>query len=582
MKALEVLEFDGVRGILARYITSPLGRGELARLGPTMDRAALEGRFAEIGEARRYLEDAIANERGAVRLRFSDLPDVAAPLAKARIEGAVLEPLEIHALTGLLERASEARHVLSAASAHFPLLALRSTAIGEFRGLLADLRGKILPDGTVADDASVALARLRRDKARQQKSIQDSLERFLRAHREDGLLQEQFVTIKNDRFVVPVVTGQQKKVTGVVHGASSSGQTVFLEPLETIELNNDLVRLNEEELREVHRILRELSAKLRAAQEDIARAVGTLAGLEVLFGIADFARAFDCVVPRFSPPEARRLQLKAARHPLLEDVLKRQQKRVVPITLALDEGQRSLLISGPNTGGKTVAMKTVGLLALMAQSGLPVPAEEAEFPLFEHVLADVGDQQSIAESLSSFSSHILHVREMLTEVTRDSLVLLDELGRATDPEEGGALGVALLDWFRSTGAFTLASTHLLALKIYGANTGGVLNASMGFNDATLEPTFVLRTGAPGKSAGIEIAERLGLPEKLIGAAKSNLTGAERDIARFLAELHAKLDATAALEGELQAREARLRAREESLKVEWDKKESAKIRELERK
>jgi DNA mismatch repair protein MutS2 len=260
-------------------------------------------------------------------------------------------------------------------------------------------------------------------------------------------------------------------------------------------------------------------------------------------------------------------------------VLRRQKKPILPISLALDETQRTLLISGPNTGGKTVSMKTVGLLALMAQAALPVPAAEAEFPLFEQVLAEIGDQQSIQESLSSFSGHIARVREMLETVTPQSLVLLDELGRATDPEEGGPLGVAILESFRAHGAFTLASTHLLALKIFGATTEGVVNASMGFDEKTLQPTYVLQLGAPGKSAGLQIASRLGLSEDLIARARQRMSTSERDIAVFLNELHQRLRRTAVEEQDLREQRQALEAREQTLAKEFEQREKAKFKEL---
>ena len=226
----------------------------------------------------------------------------------------------------------------------------------------------------------MALARIRRDIEKQKKSIHNSLERFLRAHQEEGVLQEEFVTIRNERFVVPVIAGQRRRIDGVIHGASSSGHTLFVEPLETIDLNNDLVRLTEEEAQEVHRILRELTDRARGYSDLIRVAFDVLGKLEIVFAKARFAADFDCTVPRFSPEDAPRLRLQEARHPLLEDVLRRQRKHVVPISLELAEPQRTLLISGPNTGGKTVTLKTVGLLTLMAQSGLPVPATEAELP----------------------------------------------------------------------------------------------------------------------------------------------------------------------------------------------------------
>src|SRR6185437_319259 len=315
---------------------------------------------------------------------------------------------EISDVFALLDRAADAKSVLSAAAERFPRLGRRAQTIGDFRALLQDLDGKILPDGSIADNASVALNRLRRDIERQKRSIQESLERFLKAHREEGLLQEEFVTIRNERFVVPVIAGQRRRMDGVIHGASSSGHTLFVEPLETIDLNNELVRLSEEEAREVHRILVEMTARLRGYADSIRQTLATMAELELVFAKGRFAIEFDCAVPRLGS----RILLKDARHPLLDDVLRRRHKKPVPISLELTPENRTLLISGPNTGGKTVPLKTVGLLSVMAHCGLPVPAAEAEFPALEQVLADIGDQQSIQENLSTFSAHVSNIREM--------------------------------------------------------------------------------------------------------------------------------------------------------------------------
>ena len=579
----DLLEFESLRELVGRFVRSQLGKDELEQLQPHSDRNTLESTLADVAEAISYLratQEAQPVTRGAaIRVRFDSIPDVRTTLAMLRIEGAGLESTQILDLTRLLEQAGETRAVLNVAAAKFPRLGARAVNIFDPRSMLRDLSGKILPDGTLADDASVALHRLRRDIERQQKQIQISLERFLRAHHDDGTLQEDFITLRNDRFVVPVVAGQQRKVDGVIHSSSGSGHTLFVEPLETIHLNNELVRLREEEQRETLRILRELTELLRSHWPQIQAAVEAMGALELLFAKAEFALEFHCTIPRFSPEGNRRLVLKGARHPLLEDVLRRQRKPVVPITLELDEKQRTLLISGPNTGGKTVSMKTVGLLALMAQAGLPAPAEEAEFPVFDQVLADIGDQQSIQESLSSFSSHIAHVGEMLDAVTRESLVLLDELGRATDPEEGGALGVSILETFQSHGAFTLASTHLVALKMYGATTAGVVNASMGFDEQTLQPTYLLRLGAPGKSAGLEIASRLGLAAELIERARERMSTHDRDIARFLAELHDRMDRASVAEQELRDQRQALEAREQSLAKEWERRETAKLKEV---
>ena len=577
----EVLEFESLRALVGRYIGSPLGHRELEKVEPETDRQRLSAALAEAGEAIGYLRLAArpqpASRGAAIRIDFNGLPDVEAAVHKLHIEGASLDPKEIFELLSLLDRAADAKSVLTAAGERFPLLARRALAIGDFRALLHDLDGKILPDGTVSDHASVALARLRRDIERQKKAIQESLERFLKSHREEGVLQEEFVTIRNERFVVPVIAGQRRKLDGVIHGASSSGHTLFVEPLETIDLNNELVRLSEEEAREVHRILLELTARLRGHADSIRSTLTTMAELELIFAKGRFASEFDCVVPRFG----ERLFLRDARHPLLDDVLKRKHASAVPVSLELTRERRTLLISGPNTGGKTVTLKTVGLLSLMAQSGLPVPAAEAEFPLFDQVLADIGDYQSIQENLSTFSAHVSNIREMALDVTPDSLVLLDELGAATDPEEGGALGVAIVEHFRSAGAFTLVSTHLMALKIYGASTGGVENGSMGFNESTFEPTYQLRLGLPGKSAGLEIATRLGMPEDIMLRARRSMSDRERDVTRFLEELHRRIEETQTLERDLKAQIAQTARREKDLAQEWEKRETAKLKELER-
>ncbi|MEX2262900.1 MAG: endonuclease MutS2 [Bryobacteraceae bacterium] len=566
-----ILEFAALKELVGRYVSSPAGRAEMEKLAPDSGREAIEGALADAAEAARYVQT-----KAGPPLNFGSLPDLSLAVRKLHIEGAGLDPEEIVHLLQFLDLAADSKSNLTAAAGRFPKLGERGRRLGDFTQLLKDLRGKILPDGTVPDDASVALARIRREIEKQRKAIQSSLERFLRAHRDEGVLQEDFVAIRNDRFVVPVVAGQRGRIGGVIHGASSSGQTLFVEPLETIELNNDLVRLTEDEMREVHRILRELTARLRQQAAEIHATLAEIGALDLIFAKGRFAVDFRCSTPRFG----ERLLLREARHPLLEDVLRRQRKPVVPISLELDAKCRTLLISGPNTGGKTVSLKTVGLLALMAHAGLPVPAEEAEFPVFDQVLADIGDNQSIQENLSTFSAHISRIREMILDVTPDSLVLLDEIGAATDPEEGGALGVAVVDHFRAAGAYTLVSTHLAALKIYGSSTPAVLNASMGYDEETLQPTYQLRVGLPGKSAGLDIATRLGMPSHVIERARAALTGREEEAARYIAGLHARLEEIERIQKGLQEKEAELGRREERIASDAEKREAARAREFE--
>ncbi len=563
----QVLEFAALRELLGRYLRSALGRGELERLAPLEDRAEIEAGLAEVAEAIAYLRaSAVAKQGkqktgqphvgGTIRLRFNIPTDPREMVAFLRIEGTSLDATQLHQLAKLLDVAAEIRSNVLAVADRFPLLAAIAEQVADLSELARDLTDKILPDGSLADHASVALNRIRRDAERQYKAIADSLQRFLRTHSQDGTLQEEFITIRNDRWVVPVVSSRQSHVNGVIHGSSGSGQSVFVEPLETIALNNELVRLREEEHREVQRLLKEFTARLRQHAPEIRESVYALGRLELLFAKADFAVDFDCCVPRLSEPDRANIILKEARHPLLADILRKQRRAVEPMSATLHPEQRTLLISGPNTGGKTVTLKTIGLLALMTHAAVPVPAIEAEFPLFDQVLADIGDHQSLEESLSSFSSHIVSVSRMLDAATGDSLILMDELGRATDPEEGGALGVTILEAFRRCGAFTVASTHLTAMKIYGASTPGVLNGSMGFDDETLEPTYVLRLGAPGKSAGLDIASRLGLDAGLIAEARSRMGESERDVARFLAQLNQQLEAIQAERAQLEERTAR--------------------------
>jgi len=572
---LEALEWEQVHTLVARLVATAAGEAEMTLVEPSADRARIEHNLAEAAEGIGWLR--AARQGGVLRIQLSGLPDVSLALEKLRIEGATLEPSEIFGLIQLLDRAADAKSSLSAAAERFPLLGAYAERIGDFRQVLREVSGKINPDGSIPDSASPHLNRIRRDIEKQRKAIQDSLERFLKANRNEGVLQDEYVAIRNDRFVVPVLAGQRRRLPGVIHGASSTGQTVFLEPFDTIDLNNDLVRLRDDEAREVARILRELTERLRGSAAPIREAAAVMARLDVIFAKAKFAIDFDCCIPRFSE---RRLELKNARHPLLMDVLRRAGRSVVPFSLTLDSDMCTLLISGPNTGGKTVTLKTVGLVSLMAQAGLPVPCESAELPLFGQVLADIGDHQSIEQNLSTFSAHVARLREMALDVTPDSLVLLDEIGSATDPDEGGALGVALVDHFRAAGAFTLASTHLTALKIYGASTKSVLNASMGFDEETLAPTYRLQLGLPGKSAGLDIAARLGMPEDILRRARASLGHRDIELSRLIADLHRRIEETGVLQTSLIRESEELARRERQLEADSKRRESAKLAEME--
>jgi DNA mismatch repair protein MutS2 len=411
---------------------------------------------------------------------------------------------------------------------------------------------------------------------RQHRAIEESLRKSLRALASGGSTQEELITVRGERFVIPVKSEFRRRVPGVIHGSSSSGQTVFVEPLETIEQNNELVRLLDEEQREIHRILVAMTRAIGEQADAILLGTSILAEVESHFARARFANELGCVRPTFGT----RLSFEGARHPLLELRLRRSGAAAVPITLALEPDARQLIISGPNTGGKTVALKTTGLLSLMAQAGLPVPAEAATLPLFRAIYADIGDAQSIESNLSSFSAHILNVDRIARVADEDSLVLLDELGSATDPEEGSALAVAIAGHFLSVRAWNCITTHLTSLKVYAANRPGVLNAAVGFDQATLSPTYQLRLGVPGASAGLNIAERLGLMAEIVAAARAQLTTQAADIGVLLDQLHAQLTAASGERETLRLREREIARERLRLETEGRAEQKARTKELE--
>ena len=581
--AEEALELPGLYAILRRYLSGPLGRRALDRQAEsprfeTPDEASHA--LAEIGEAMEWLRAAEASDRRTLTPlpRFQAVHDMTEAAQKLSAAGSVLEAQEIHGLLELLERVDETRQRLWRERARRPLLGARGDELGEFRDLLRELSGKILPNGELADHASSGLARARRQIEQQRQRIRVTLDRFVRKHFDDGVLQEDYATIRNGRSVVPVKASWKGQVNGVVHTASASGQTVFVEPLETIAENNKLVELLEEEQREILRILREMTERLREDAASIQTSVRAHGEIEALFAKARFGREFRCCLPRFSDDA---LKLEWARHPLLQDVLGREGKKVVPMGIELVEGSRVLVISGPNAGGKTIALKTVGLFALMAQSGLPVPAAEAVFPWFGRILVDIGDAQSIEASLSTFSAHIETLKTMMSRSTGQSLVIIDELAGATDPQEGGALAVAVVDHFLEKGAFALVSTHLPALKVHSATTPGLVAAAMGFDQKTLSPTHKLLVGVPGDSAGLSMAERFGVPAEVIARAREALAEQEERAAAYLQTLRSQVEDYETKLESLRVEEHRLHERERELEREMEQREKAKLAEIER-
>ena len=499
------LEWEPLLALVAGFAASPVGRNAILDLS---HRPTKPGSRASIS----LPASCGCCLRSRPRSRVGGLFDPTQIAAKAQIPGAALEANELQAIARLANDVAGWQSLLQSPPARLvgKLLGLSefsSALTTSLRPLAESIERTIQPDGSLADNASPELGRIRREQERQQRLIEESLRAALRKLSAEGSTQEDLITIRGERFVIPVRAEMKRRISGVVHGASSSGQTVYVEPLETIEQNNELVRLIDEEQAEIHRIFVALTRQVGGYAAALVAGARVLALVDSLQARARFARDYDCVAPAIAPDL---LSLEAARHPLLERHLRPIGKRVVPLTLELTAAHRQLIISGPNTGGKTVTLKTTALLAMMAQAGLPVPAASASFPIFTAFLADIGDAQSIEAELSTFSAHILNLDRLSRLAGPRVLVLLDELGSATDPEEGSALAVAIASHFLTTGAWSLISTHHTSLKVYAANTPGVLNAAAGVDELTLAPNYQLRLGVPGASAGIQTAERLGL------------------------------------------------------------------------
>ena len=612
------LEWPRLRDHIAGRTWSALGRAWVLALEPCADLAWIEGQQQRTAELRAFFI------RGG-SFEFRGLFDPTTLLDKARIDGAALESTEIRDLLTVVERVAAWRSLIdppaNSTRYEWPGIAALSAPLldHDLAPLLRLLRGKIEPDGSLNDDASPELRRIRRAMERQHRAIEESLRKSLRGLSEGGSTQEDLITIRGDRFVIPVKVEFKRKVPGVIHGSSSSGQTVFVEPLETIEQNNELVRLLDEEQSEIHRILVAMTRALGQQAGAIHLGASILAEVESHAARARFAESLNCVRPTFSQAarpasvqetvisaETKRsgetrsspsvsefppLVLTAARHPLLELRMSTAHREAgnegspptpVPLTIALPPGTKQLIISGPNTGGKTVSLKTLGLLSLMAQAGIPIPAKEAKLPLFTSIYADIGDAQSIERNLSSFSAHVINLDRISREATADSLVLLDELGSATDPEEGAALAVAIASHFLALDAWTCITTHLTSLKVYAANHPGVLNAAVGFDQQTLTPTYELRLGVPGASAGLNIAARLGLAPEIVSAARAQMTTQTADIGAFLDQLHDQLTAAAAERDTMQQRERELSREKARVEVEGRVEQKARTKDLEAK
>lgn len=589
-QAFHTLEFDQLRALVLRGAQTSMGRARVDALVP-LD--ALE----EVQKALAASAECVQLRKRGATWSFSELKEPAEAIARLRVEGASLEPITILELARLCEQAMSARAAIMAEREQSPVLAeIVASLPRELNSITARVANKILPSGDLDDRASPELTRIRHEIARLRSSITRSLENLMR--RSEEAVQDELVTIRNDRFVIPVKADHRGHIKGVAHGFSSSGATAFVEPLETIDANNELQSLRETEEREIYRILFALTSELRLQLAGIEKAADAIAELDFTNAKAVFHQNFNCVIPEVSTAaqpsvrdssassnpferttsqtevsSTRVLEFSEARHPLLEENLRASGGAVVPVSFSLDDKHDSMIISGANAGGKTVVLKTAGLLSLMALSGLPVPARRAQVPFFASVLADIGDHQSLAANLSTFTSHVANISRMIELCQSPALVLLDEVGTGTDPEEGSALGVAVVDHFRKTcRAHVMATTHYSGLKMYAANDEGVLNASVEFDEKTLHPTYRLLVGVSGSSSGLEIARRFGISDEIIGAASASVNDSSREAAEYLRRIKGEFEQAATLRQALEEERAAVAEKFASLEKEAVKKE----------
>lgn len=506
------LEFEKIQTSLAELAYSPLGKIHIDELRPATDLRTIEGNLIDVSEVK-----SIRALHGPIPL--GGVRDIREPLAMARMQGAILSPLELRQVYDTIRAAKAIKKFIEEIDPpEYARILQKVEEIVIFDELESKVRQAIDEDGEILDSASQTLKRIRRDLRQAREKIQSWLQNFLQRQNYQSVIQDQVITLRQNRYVIPIKASSRGKVKGIVHDQSSSGVTVFIEPLETVELNNYIASLEADEKQEIQRILLELTELVRQHRDALQDTLSILGELDFINAKAKLSERWNCTAPTLS--RKRRLHLRQARHPLLLLQYEDEPQQVVPIDIKMTDEFTTLLITGPNTGGKTVSLKTIGLLALMAQAGLHIPAaQDSEVSVFQHIFADIGDQQSIEQSLSTFSSHISHIVQLLKQANQHSLVLLDELGAGTDPAEGASLGVAILEHLDRVEAICIATTHHDALKSYAYTHPRTMNASVEFDVNTLSPTYHLQVGLPGKSNAFIIAERLGVSAAIIRRAK---------------------------------------------------------------
>ncbi|MFH1965010.1 MAG: hypothetical protein ABIJ42_05655, partial [Acidobacteriota bacterium] len=546
-ETINLLEFDRVLSIITGYSQTETGETRIRELKPGKDLQKIHRQLAEIGEMKEYI-----SARGTFSCRH--LQPISNLLKELDNSAQPLTPEDLLNILEYLKLASRIQKMFP--SNRFPLLSSWAMKLRFSVTLRSELERHLTPSGEIKESAVPELARARSDLQKARNDVHKSLSRHLKESSARFLIPDPYITQRGDRFVIPVKSEFQSSIPGLVHGSSSSGATVFLEPMETVSLNNQIIWLNSQEQRIIMRLLGRLTSLVREDLYSLKNVIAGIGHLDVLNACAEFSHRFKCVLPKVDT--GNDLLLRNARHPLL--YASDPDSKVIPISLSLTREENVIIISGPNTGGKTAALKTLGLLSMMAQAGLPVPADDAVVPPFSDILADIGDHQSITQNLSSFSSHILRIEEILKAHDQDSLVLLDELGRGTDPVYGGALAMAVAETLRTDKTKTAVTTHHRTLKNWAAATRGVKNASVRLAPDTLSPTYQLDFGVAGSSSGLEIAGQLGLDSGVILKARDFMDEGELEIEKYLAELRDELKRLKKLEDGVREKSKKLDVR----------------------
>ena len=552
-RTLKKLEYNKILKMASGYAVSEIAAQKIEELHPYSNEKSVRRALDQLDEVCRFLSNTAKNPVDAFK-------NVKPYIEKTKI-GGVLRPLELLDILGVCKAAVNAKNCILDSKIIDSLPFLQDTAVNIYKcsSVIDEIRNSILPEGEVADGASSQLREIRRQLRLRNKNVRDILDRIIRSTEIREYLQEAVVTERNGRYVIPVKSEYRSRIQGIIHDQSSTGSTVFIEPAGVVEAENEIRRLEAEEKHEVERILAELSADIKAAAPDISDNQDTLVMLDILFAKAGFANAFDCTKPDICSKLC--INIVKGRHPLIP------RERCVPIDVSIGESFKTLIITGPNTGGKTVSLKTVGLFILLCQTGFFLPASHVTMGIFTDVLCDIGDEQAIEQNLSTFSSHMTNIIYILKNVKSGSMILFDELCTGTDPVEGSALARAILSDLAEKDVLTFATTHYSELKTFAFETDGMENASMEFDIETLMPTYRLVVGIPGKSNALEISKKLGLPESVTEYAQSTMDKDELNVNRLLADIeHNKLVA----QKEKQEAEA-IRLQAEDMKRRYEEK-----------